>query len=160
MGITVRGIPELQRNLLAFPKLLMMECIAVALRRAADVFVAVVRARCPMGKGEFDAESGEFADGFAHLVEAVEAKVIIDPRGHGRARIGFGKLGYRALFVEFGHRMVGHRNQGRVADLRSLGKDVPAHPFMRPAFEAGAEAALEAFTQAVEEYMSSGSVNG
>lgn len=59
------------------------------------------------------------------------------------------KVDYVARFVEYGHRMVtgGYSKMDADGRTRGSGKvhaiDVPAHPFIRPAFEASQGAALE-----------------
>ena len=55
-----------------------------------------------------------------------------------------------ALWVEYGHRMVDHSN-------RQTGF-VKAHPFMRPAFEAAANRAVDVFVETVQEFLQSGSL--
>lgn len=61
----------------------------------------------------------------------------------GLLEVGFGKQGHVANFVEYGHRMVTHR-----PGQRQVGQ-VAAHPFMRPAFDASADRAINAFADQV-----------
>lgn len=140
MGITVRGIPEVQRNLAEFPRILVMGAFNKALSRAVAVFERELRARTP------EADYSTSSEEYGHLVDALTDVIEIDTNGRGgRASIGFGRKSMVALWVEFGHRMLSHS-----------GKDVgtvQAHPFMRPAFEAAADAALEAFTVAIQEFL-------
>jgi HK97 gp10 family phage protein len=146
-AITVRGLPEVQRNLSEFPRLLVMSCFAKALARAAAVFEDELRARTP--ETDFSTSSEEYG----HLSEAIMDELAIDTQGRGgRVRIGFGQKDFVARFVEYGHRMVSHR--GHVTGT------VAPHPFMRPAFEAAAAAALDAFINTVNEFMESGAANG
>ena len=64
--------------------------------------------------------------------------VTVDENALGvDASVGFGgKQGHIANEVEYGHVMVTH-----LPDKRDVGH-VPAHPFMRPAFDASADQAL------------------
>jgi hypothetical protein len=140
MGITVRGIPEVQRNLAEFPKLLVMGAFNKALSRAAAVFETELRARTP--ESDYSTSSEEYG----HLVDNLMDVIEIDSNGRGgRVSIGFGRKSMVALWVEYGHRMLSHSGKGKGT--------VQAHPFMRPAFEAAAEAALEAFTLAIQEFL-------
>lgn len=145
-GITVRGIPEVTRNLEEFPKLLVMSCFAKALSRAIAVFEAELRATCP--EADYETTSSEE---YGTLLENLMSTVEIDSGGRGgRARVGFGKKSMVALWLEYGHRKVTHS-----------GKDigfVPANPFMRRAFAAVAERAVEVFVEEVKAFMQQGSI--
>lgn len=140
-GITVRGVSEVQRNLADFPRLLVMECFSKALSRAAGVFEEELRAVTP--ETDYSTSSEEFG----HLVDNLVSTVTIDSQGRGgRARISFGKKGFVALWVDFGHRMLSHSGKEI--------KAVPGTGFMRRAFESAAERALEVFVETVKEFMS------
>src|SRR5258707_312105 len=133
-GITVRGIPEVQRNLKGFPRLLVMQCFRKALSRAAAVFEQELAARCP--EGELSTSTEEYG----HLVDNVMSTVEIDSQGHGgKAQIGFGRKSMVALWVEYGHRLLSHKG-------KPIGHVQP-HPFMRAAFQAAADRAIEVFTE-------------
>jgi hypothetical protein len=140
-GITVRGIPEVQRNLKDFPRLLVMGCFRKALARAAAVFEEELAARCP--ESDYSTSSEEYG----HLIENIASQITIDTQGRGgKARIGFGKKGFLALWLEYGHRMVTHKG-------RQVGT-VEATPFVRPAFEAAADRALAVFVEEVSAFLS------
>ena len=47
------------------------------------------------------------------------------------------------MWVEYGHAMVGHR-----PGKKDLGT-IPPHPFMRPGFDASADAAVDAFAESL-----------
>ena len=78
----------------------------------------------------------------------VEVTVDSDARG-GEAAVGFGDQGRTANWLEYGHRIVkkggfyidsrGRRRKGTVTG------QVPAYPFVRPAFDTSGDAAIEAF---------------
>jgi hypothetical protein len=61
----------------------------------------------------------------------------------GQVKVGFGKEGHKAMWVELGHRMVTHK-----PDLKEIGK-VPAHPFMRPGFDASRTEARNAVIEVI-----------
>jgi hypothetical protein len=144
-GITVRGIPEVQGFLSGFPKMLVMGCFAKALSRAAGVFEAELRAHMP--ETDYSTSSEEYG----HLLDNLLSEVTIDTGGRGgKARIGFGRKGMVALWVEFGHRMLSHGKKPTKLDR------VKANPFMRRAFEAAANAAVDAIIDTVREFMQSG----
>lgn len=66
---------------------------------------------------------------------------------------------YYAPWVEYGHNTPKHRKKKQKnADDKSGGGigHVPAHPFMRPAFETSSAAALEAMQQYIDEHISAG----
>lgn len=69
----------------------------------------------------------------------------------GHAFIGPGpKTGYVARFVEFGHRLVTGSRAHKQRDQKVVGH-VPAHPFMRPAADAAAQATLDRFAEQLTE---------
>ena len=117
-----------------------MGCFGKALSRAAAVFEEELAARCP------EADFATSDEDYGKLLENITSEVIIDTQGRGgRAKIGFGRKGMVALWVEFGHRMLSHSG-------KDLG-EVKAHPFMRLAFESAADRAVAVFTETVKEFM-------
>jgi hypothetical protein len=153
-GITVTGIPEIQRNLANFPRVLVMGCFAKALSRAAGVFEEELRARCP--ETDFSTSSDEYG----HLVDNLMSTVTIDTGGQGgRASIGFGRKGMVALWVEYGHRQVtgGKLSRKGSGPGRETGF-TPPHPFMRQAFEAAADRAVDVIIETIQEFMQSGEI--
>ncbi len=130
--IQIRGIEEVCALLDSAPSRIVKHAFARALAAAAVPIVQELEARAPAHTGDMK----------AHLI----ADIAVDQDGKGgQAQIGFGKQGYIARLVEFGHRMIGHR-----PNKKELGS-VPCHPFMRPAAEAAAQAAVDAFTESMQE---------
>jgi hypothetical protein len=83
-----------------------------------------------------------------HLADSMVVDIQIDEAaGSAHAEIGFGKQGYRALWVDHGHQHVSHGGKP--------GPFVPANPFMRQAAISAADATIaafeDAFVQAVNE---------
>jgi len=143
-GVIVRGIPQVQRNLAEFPRLLVMRCFGKALSRAAGVFEQELAARCPEAKDYAPSD-----DEYGPLLENLMSVVTIDTNGQGgRAQIGFGKKSMVALWIEYGHRIVTHAG-------RDTGKVAVANPFMRRAFAAAAERAVTVFVETVQEFLES-----
>lgn len=76
--------------------------------------------------------------------------------GEPAALIGPGKkTAHVAGWVEYGHRMVsGGQSKvlagGKTSGSGKAGEDVPAHPFLRPAYERSEAAALEAVSTTLE----------
>ncbi len=149
-GITVRGIPEVQQNLRDFPRKLAINCFRKALGRAAAVFEAELRARCP----EADVAS---SDEYGKLIDNLISTITLDLNGRGgRMQVGFGRKDFVAIFVEYGHRMVAHGATAEDRKNNYEGKllgSVPAHPFMRPAFAAGADKAIEVVVEEIQAFM-------
>lgn len=143
MSVTVRGIPEVQRNLKEFPRLIVLNCFRKALARAAAVFEQELAARAAAMETDYSTSSEEYG----HLVDNLMSEITIDTNGRGgRLKVGFGKKGFVALWLEYGHRMVTHQG-------KQIGS-VKAHPIMRPAFDAAADRAVEVFTETVKEFLS------
>lgn len=124
--VKITGIEEVQKMLAEAPKNVVQLGYGRALTAGINVFAGALASRTPV-------RSGKLA---ASLVIAVE--VDSDARG-GAAAVGFGKQGHVANWVEYGHRMVGH-----APNKKETGAVLP-HPFMRPAFDASADEALQAF---------------
>jgi len=115
----VQGLAELRKKLRSAGPELAARALEKALQAGGAVIEKAMRARTPVKEGT--------------LVADLHTTVEMAPNGTaGRALIGFGKEGHKARWVEFGHRQVAHgtAEKGR----REIGH-VPAHPFMRPAFE-------------------------
>jgi len=83
----------------------------------------------------------------AHVI--TEIALLQDGTG-GRAQIGFGRFGFYARMVEYGHRMIGHNPK-----KRSLGAVSP-HPFMGPVVAETADAAVDAFAKSIADSLQEG----
>lgn len=130
--IDIRGIEETIRELERAPERIVKGAFARALTASAAVIMKAVNPRTPVEHGDLKA--------------ALTFDVAIDSQGRGGvAKIGFGKLGWKARLVEYGHRMIGHKPGKKQSG------QVTAHPFMRPALETSAEEAIEAFRVSLEE---------
>lgn len=138
MELRITGLEQVQRRLKEAPSLLVAKAFHQALDRAAGVFAGEVEMRCE--------EMEELAENVI-----VDVEVDVAKQG-GTAFVGFshtpsertGKpLDLIAMWIEFGHMVLTHKGE-----TPSHGKThVPADPFMRPAFDAAAERALEVFQE-------------
>lgn len=167
--VTIKGLAELRRALQqTIPLEMQGKALQKALAAGARITVAAARENAKRGGKAFpDVRTGT-------LVRAIYAKrskwgntqtfenrVIGVRRGakYGKNRVKAGKSNMDAFywkFVEFGHR-VGTRKSGYLkkrtrpdgAGGKSSG-DVPAQPFMRPAFEATKNQAAVAIRDALK----------
>lgn len=130
--ITISGIDEVQRLLDTAAPRIVKHAFAKALAAAAVPIVKELQIRTPVEHGD--------------LRRAITTKIAVsgDSEG-GEAIVGFGRQSHKALWLEFGHRMVTHKPR------KAQVGQVPARPFIRPAFDASANKSVEAFTQSMTE---------
>jgi hypothetical protein len=166
MADTLTGITQLRANLEQFPGRLAKNVLRTGLRRGATVLRDQARANFNTGAGPND------------LTRALKASIRVTARRGTPTRIVFnvvaGELttaqvkrfgkdaAYYALWVEKGHinRKAGQALRGSKASLKaaraSSTSNTPAHPYMRPALEAKAQAAIDAVAATVESRLSEG----
>lgn len=147
--IKVTGIPDVIKMLDNMPATLVGFAWNRSLQAAGAVMRDELQRQTPY--------SGESASGWtarggvgnaAHggrgaLRENIRTKITLDDRLRGGSvDVGFmnSDLAAIASWVEYGHRIVGRR-----PGLKDTGNKVPPHPFLRPAFAACWERAVEAF---------------
>jgi len=134
-SIRISGFDDVNRQLKQLQKRL-EGAFVKAVEAAVDVIESEVRARTPVGETE---------EGKRHLRDAIVHVIRVDPLFRFVAgSVGFGNEGYRALWVEYGHRMVSHKP--KKAEIGT----VPPHPFLRPAFDACKERAVEVFSSVLQ----------
>ena len=155
MDIQITGLEQVQRRLKEISKGLAAKSFAKALDRAAGVIQAEVQTRA-----EALPEASQ-----TPLSEHVIVKVEVDTnKGGGIALVGFDSSqdertgvpqDLKALWVEYGHQMIGHKPAKRPlkGPLTPDGVVVP-HPFMRPAVEAVADQAIQVFGETLIEGLS------
>jgi HK97 gp10 family phage protein len=128
---TISGLEGVEAALEEISAKLAEEYALEACNKGANVLEAAVAARTPVREGL--------------LVGSIEkVPVVAGKLGTVAVAVGFGEQGYKARFIEFGHRTPG---------LKSF---VPANPFMRNAFETSKDQAVEAFTQSITESIEKG----
>ena len=151
MDLQITGLEQVQRAITELPAQIVVRSFARALDRAAGVIAAEVELRAE-GLGE----SGSDTPLSEHVVTKTE--VDTGKRG-GVASVGFDtsrdeRSGLpqdtKAMLVEFGHQQVTHRPK-----KKAVGR-VPPHPFMRPAFQASGDKAIEVFAATLIEGLSGG----
>jgi HK97 gp10 family phage protein len=128
----INGLRELHETLTRLGPELAQKVLGAGLAAAEEVLGAALLSHTPKRTGDLA----------SHIVTASQ----VAPSGtSGIAKAGFGSEGYKAGWVELGHRQV---SNGQVVG------HVPAHPFMRPASDNSKEdcknAVLAAASEALE----------
>lgn len=146
------GIEDVQRMLRDGPKTLVATGFVRALSAGGNVIAGVLEAKTPVKEEDVGGllDKGE-------LRESVMVAVTLDPQFRGgSAEIGFGKIGFVAYWLEYGHRILPHNPATRNSKeyLNTVKGFVKANPFMRDAADASADAAIEAFAASLIETMS------
>jgi len=150
MEMKIEGIEETLQLLQTAPKNIVMLGYARAARAGINVIARELVKRTPIavaenkklgrkGKAWHDRSRGA-------LVRSLRIKVAVDSSARGVvADVGFpGEQATVADALEFGHMQTTHYPEHK--DVRPI----PAKPFMRPAFDASAEEAIEAFATSLE----------
>jgi HK97 gp10 family phage protein len=135
LDVQITGLAEVCKQLEELPRVVVKRCYKEALDAALVPVLEALDPLIPVHTSNLRAH----------------AMFVINIDADGRsatASIGFGDAGRIALWLEMGHREVGHR-----PDLKLLGEYAP-HPFMRIAFEESNEQAIEAFTARLTELVS------
>ena len=149
----VIGLTETLAMLDALPKSVVLAGYSKALHAAAKVIEDELDLRTPI---QLAVEGGDLIVQGGELKAAIMHEVTLDSnyRG-GYAEVGFGRQGYKANLVEYGHRMVGHRPERKqLRGPRTPDGMVRPYPFMRPTTEAAHEAAVNAFANSLKETIS------
>jgi hypothetical protein len=137
--IKITGLAEVQQTLRNMPRTLAAQAFFDALRAGVEPIMREVAARTP------EASEGEHKEDQTHLIDALMCEIEIDSQGRGgHAAVGFGREGRKALWVEYGHNLVGHEPGKKL-----IGSVAP-HPFMRPAADASADEAIAAVARVLE----------
>jgi Bacteriophage HK97-gp10, putative tail-component len=148
MKLETRGLDEIQGVLKLMREASISQAAKDACRRGARVMAAEQKLRAPLLDAK-TAESTALDPGT--LRDSI--RVYVRRMGDGviRAWIGPNMRGKKtnvAHLVEYGHRLVkGGKSRVGITGAAGPGHeigDVPAHPFLRPAFEASWQAALDA----------------
>jgi len=149
--VSIEGIEEAVAMLERAPKAIVANAYLKALQAGSNVIRDALEARTP-----YDplATANRVHGGRGALRENVKTDIQLDSQFRGgSADIGFGSLGHIALWVEYGHWMVGHSKiKGR---RKQLGEVAP-QPFMRPATDAAAEPSIDAFADSLRKSMQAG----
>lgn len=143
-GITITGCGDVINWMETFPKEIVLLGFFKALSAAIQVFESELRIKTPIRKETLwnDETFSEFSNIIGGALRAALVhNVVLDSQYRGGySEVGYGKLGYIANFVEFGH--------AKVIYGKHIGH-VPAHPFMRSAFDAVNQEAIDAFASVI-----------
>lgn len=146
-AITITGMEECLELLDSAPRNIVMLGYGRAARAAIDVVAAELVRRTPIQQAA-SKKKGRTGKAWhdktrAALVNSLKVEVAVDAGARGvSAYVGFaGEQATVANALEYGHAMVTH-------DGETIGQEQP-HPFMRAAFDASADAAVEAFTDSL-----------
>lgn len=139
--VTITGLSEVQAMLRDAPKNIVALGFIRAVSAGANVIADEVELHTPV-KAQ---DTGGLLDK-GELRESLMIDFSMDSQLRwAAAQVGFGKNGHVALWVEYGHQMVGH------APGKKARGQVAAQPFMRPAADASADAAIEAVTRSLSD---------
>lgn len=133
--IQITGLAEVQRMLAEAPKTVVATAYLKALQAGANVIADELESRTPIKAEDV---GGLLDKGVLRESVMIAVEIDSDLRG-GQAEVGFGKNGYVAMWVEYGHRMVGHKPN------KKLKGTVKANPFMRQTAAVSADRAIAAF---------------
>jgi HK97 gp10 family phage protein len=156
--IEVTGLDEVRANLAKLEIGLRTEYVLNAVKAGAAVFKDALVEAAPI-LDEKTAKSTSLEPG--ELKRDIKARTKLDEDGFAVAVIGPSRrTAYVARFLEFGHRLVkGGYSRVEAWGNRGGGHEVgqvPAHEFLRPAFEASEEEAIEAFKTKLRDEIAGG----
>lgn len=147
LSIDVQGVPELNSLLTELAGAAAERAIAKGVIAAAEVFQEAITEAAPV-RTETDRPTSALPPG--KLKSSIQIRLLRPKNGTVRAFIEPSReTRHVARFVEFGHRLVkGDRStKNKRGGYTGSGKQigfVPAHPFVRPAFESSEGGALDA----------------
>lgn len=143
-GIVVTGIEEVNRMLTDLPAVIVARAFLKALDAGAKVIERGLLERTP------ERDEGDRREDVPHLIDSIVIEINIDSQLRGGiAKVGFGNMGHVALWVEYGHHLLGHK-----PTKKELG-NVQPYPFMRPTADAVANDVIQAFQDALVEVLTS-----
>jgi HK97 gp10 family phage protein len=157
MSIELTGMKEMLAKMTEIREYVRTEGARKAVSAGGKVMKVAMVEKTPVlierNVGSSSLEPGEIKRSIRVRVrmEDDEAVALIGPTGKD------GEPARAAHLVEYGHRMVvGGESRMDAAGIfvgpgHALEKDVPAHPFLRPAFEESAAGAMEAVAKAFGE---------
>lgn len=140
--MTITGIEEVQRFLRDAPKLIVAKGFLKAMQAAATVVADEVEILVPVKAvetgGGNSLDKGELRDSLmiAYQMDSQLRGIIAD--------VGFPRAtSHVALWLEYGHRLVGHRPGRKLLGF------VRPFPFLRPAADLSFGSAVEAFAESL-----------
>jgi hypothetical protein len=137
-NVQIEGLEEAQLMLRTAPRVMAQKALGRGMLAASKVVAEEVRRRLPVSTKATHTDP--------HLADSITVDIQIDQQaGAAHAEIGYGKQGYRGLWLEYGHQQITGGQEGSGGRVVGF---VPPHPVMRPAVIASADAAIEAFGEA------------
>ena len=135
--LRIRGILETQEMIRAVPADI-SKALPGALIAASAVIERELLTNIPHAAKGHDPRSP-----FPPLDQSITTDILVnEQRGLGVSSTGFGAAGPVALYLEYGHRIVSHRGI-------DSGKRTVREPFMRSSTDKAADAAIDAFAEAI-----------
>lgn len=150
MDLNVTGIRETMEMLDGLPRYMVLQGFSKALHNAGQILMGEIGRLAPV---QLAYEGGELVVSGGELKAAIRKQVTLDSnyRG-GYVVVDFGKQNYKANWIEWGHRMIGHKPQKKqLYGPRTPDGNVRPFPFIRPGAEAAAQRAVDAFVQSMIE---------
>jgi hypothetical protein len=146
-SVHVEGIEDVVEAFTDLPKYMQLAGMHRALTAAGNVLMAAIEPRIPI---RLEISDGELRVAGGQLKDAMKSEVTLDSnyRG-GMIEIHFGKLGFIANFVEYGHVMLSHAGK-TLTGPKTPGGFVKAYPFIRPAVDGCWEQAIDVFTDSMD----------
>lgn len=140
--IEITGLDEMRAKLTDLDEMVRTKFIVTAVKAGAHVIAEAMVEGAPVqalkAPGSDALEPGELRDD-------IKTRERLDKDGFAVAHIGPGKkTGHVARWVEYGHRIVKGRKGAELGQ-------VPAYPFLRPAFERSEAEAIEKFKSKLRE---------
>ena len=144
-GYTISGLTETIAMLDSLPRLVVITGFSEALHAAGTIMEAAVEERTPIRLEELP--SGALSVAGGDLKADVYHDVVIDAQYRGGyAFVSFHRYSNVANWLEWGHRMVGHKpGKKQLQGPKTPTGFVRPYPFLRPAFEVSAGPAIDAF---------------
>lgn len=128
---------DVSAMLLALPDRIVRKALFKAHRAASKVIEERLLERTPRSDHDGD---------LPHLSDSIVTSIQVNADERtGESRTGFGVAGHKAFFVEYGHRLVGHR------PLKKEEGTVEPNPFMAGAASAASEDAIQAFADSISQ---------
>ena len=142
---TIATLESLPKNIVALGFLKGLEAAAVVLQEEVD-------RRTPI---RLEISGGDLVVAGGSLKSAIMHTITLDSQYRGGfADVGFGKQGWKANLVEYGHIMRGHKPDKKLLRVRTSGTfRVPAYPFMRPAVEFASERCTQVFADTLKDFI-------
>lgn len=144
--VTITGVEEVCRDLGQMPAALVIRSFYQGLSSSGGVLVEELLARTPERHDENARPEDQIP-----LRDDIQAQITLDSnlRG-GFIEVGFGRTGYIANWLEYGHKLVGHKPGNKVLGaVPRTTVGAAAFGFMRRAGDAGADRAIAAFIDTV-----------